>query len=301
MALIVLVAFLCFFQRLTMVWNQNFPFDSWGHLYFIVSVKRQRTGPFKPIWTDVVGGGYYHYPLLTHWFISLLPESILISRWVKVLNPIFEGVALLFCMLLSLWAGISPVTVSASGLLYIFTPMIFSKVGIGPTSYFSTRLYSELSTGMLLLLTFLPLPLDRSILILLVGLLVSYIALSSKFGLQMLFLVIIPAAFLSQKFYFLLAIIIGLTFSIFISKGVAIKIWREQWNHLLWYLSKVKTMPISDRNSFLNFKKAFSTSGLKEKVKNIAFLIVGKNSFTSTILKFPILVAIPILLFNNNN
>ena len=290
------VVLLCFIQRLSMVWRVRFAFDSWGHFYFLTAVKRQKTGPFAPIWINVAEGGPFHYPLLTHWLLSLLPEATLQKR-IKAINPFFEALWLGFCMVLSFWAEVDAVVVLGAGLLYIFTPMMFSKVAIGSTSHFTTRLYSELSTGLLLLLAFLPLPASDVVLCILMAFLVAYIVLSSKFGLQVVLLVVLPAALFTPKPVLVAALIFGFIGAVAASRGSVLNVWREQGRHLLWYLGEVRkgTVPASDRNSLALFREALALSNTKEKLIQFGFVLAGRNSFTGLAIKFPVVIIVALL------
>lgn len=293
------VVLACFLQRLSMVWRVRFSFDSWGHLYFLTAVKHQRTGPFAPIQVDVAEGGPFHYPHLTHWLMSFLPQAVL-GRWIKVVNPVFEALGLAASMALARTAGLDAGVVAAAGLAYVFTPMVFSKVAIGSTSHFTTRLYSELSAGLLLLLAFLPLPLSSAMLVLPMVVLVAYIVLSSKFGLQMVLLVVLPAALLASKPAPIAGLVLGFASAVAVSRGGILKTWREQGRHLLWYLgeSRKGKLPITDRNGLAPFRMAFGAPCLKQKIVHLGFALVGRNSFSGLVLKFPVAIATALLVWN---
>lgn len=297
--LLAAIVLVCLLQRLSMVWNVRFSFDSWGHFYFLTAVKRQKTGPFAPIHVDVLAGGPFHYPLLTHWFLSFLPQAML-GRWIKAVNPMFETLGLAAYLALSVAAGLDAGVVAAAGLVYVFTPMLFSKVAIGSTSHFSTRLYSELSAGLLLLLAFLPLPLSGAVLVLLMVVLVAYIVLSSKFGLQMVLLLVLPAALLAWKPALLAGLVLGFASAVAVSQGGILKTWREQGRHLLWYLGETRKgkMPITDRNGLAPFREAFTAPSLKEKIVHFGFALAGRNSFSGLALKFPVAIAAALLVWS---
>ena len=299
--LLAAVVLVCLLQRLSMVWRVRFSFDSWGHLYFLTAVKRQKTGPFAPIHADVAEGGPFHYPLLTHWLLSFLPQAVL-GRWIKAVNPVFEALGLAASMALARAAGLDGLVVAAAGLAYVFTPMMFSKVAIGSTSHFTTRLYSELSAGLLLLLAFLPLPLSGAVLVLPMAVLVAYIVLSSKFGLQMVLLVVLPAALLAWKPALIAGLVLGFAGAVAVSQGGILKTWREQGRHLLWYLGETRKgkMPIADRNGLAPFRKAFAAPSLKEKIVHFGFALAGRNFFSGLVLKFPVAIAAALLVWSGS-
>lgn len=289
----VLIMFvLCFLQRLSLVWRNPLVFDSWGHLFFLTAVRDQKTGPFKPINVNVVSGGPFNYPLLSHWLLSRVFPACIPLNWIKAANPIIEAVCLALYMIIAYSAGLSVEVVTSTAILYVFTPMIFSKVSIGPNGLFTTRLYSELATGILMMLAYLPVPLSSFILTSIMAVLVAYVLLSSKFGLQVLVLLVLPSSILTGNFSLALALIFGTCLALLVTKGQAWNVWLEQWRHLEWYFreAKQKNAPIVDRNSVNTFRRAFENKSRKKQMIELMFALAARNSFTALIVKFPVAV-----------
>lgn len=287
------VIILCLIQRLSMTWRLRPSFDNWGHTFFVSAVRKQKTGPFRPINVDVVEGGAFNYPLLSHWLLSFLPEHVF-KKYIKLVNPAIESLGLALYLAVSFSAGVEMKIVLAAGLLYVLTPMIFSKVAIGPSSNFTTRTYSEIAAGLLLLFAFLPVSVTPITLSFLMTILVAYIILSSKFGLQFVLLVVLPASIITFNLPLFFGILMSFALSILVSKGAAISIWQEQARHLIWYLGQVRAnrIDIANRNGMAPFRKAFNAGGLKSKITHFCFALVAQNSFAGLVLKFPMVIAV---------
>ena len=135
---------LCFLHRALLTYNQPIQFDGWGHLYYSVLVKEQKSGPFGPIEPNVVAKGKFHYPLLFHWIISRLPRRVLL-KFNKLVCPTLDASILAISIFYFSKQEIDIKIIFVASLLYIFGPSYFSKISIGPRStLFSTRIFSEL-------------------------------------------------------------------------------------------------------------------------------------------------------------
>lgn len=286
-----LVALLCFFQRSAMAWGVPKSFDTWGHIYFVTAVKRQNTGPFSPIKVNAPGADLFNYPLFSHWILSKLPESMF-RRWANFVVPAIESLFLVVFLIISHFGGVNGDVVISAGLIYVFTPMLFSKISLGPVSQFSTRSFSELVISFLILTWILPLNIPPMSWMVLVAVIVQYVALASKFGLQVIVLVIFPASVLAGDIIFLSGLVIGVAVAILLTRGTAIQTWREQIQHLRWYYSEVRkgNMPVRSRNNRTQFSSALKVETLKKKLTHLVYAIFATNSFTATAIKFPALL-----------
>lgn len=292
MELFLLLLLISFLNRIIIVLNTKTDFDTFGHLYFLKEVKDQKVGPFGTIQTKVSGSKGFKAPFLWHWFFGLLPVKFVL-KYQKWINPILDIVFTMVIYLLSLLIGLSEFNSFLVGLLYLFTPMWFSRISTGPRiKSLTPRLSSELLTNLFFIVTLLPLEISVSIRVILGMILCMFVIQSSKFGLQA-FLLLTPIVSIFTlnpiPIYSLLA---GILASFVITKGHFIETLKNQFMHLKWYFQKNLNgeMPISNRNRLSNL---FSFSVKESKLKNIKSAIIKMltiNSFTAVLLKMPVVL-----------
>jgi len=136
--------FLSLAQRLVARYNVPPTYDSYGHLFYIRSIKEQKTGPFSPININRAGvDASFHHPFIFHWFFSTFNYNFLLryQHWINpVIDSMFSGVIYLAIIA----AGISSTESAIITLCYIFAPNNFSRISIGPrTNAFTMRLLPE--------------------------------------------------------------------------------------------------------------------------------------------------------------
>ena len=176
---------IAFGTRFLVVRHAAISFDTYGHLYFIKEIKAQRSGPFGAIAPKIVGATTFRHPFLWHWLLGILPAPALL-RHQKWINATLDALFSLIAYIVVLWMGFSESIAFFTALLYVFTPMWFSRLSTGPRiECLTPRLSSELAAN-LFFITFLFKDVTGDTLFLLTGmLLTAFIMLSSKFGLYL--------------------------------------------------------------------------------------------------------------------
>lgn len=287
---------ICLIQRLALTWRQATKFDTWGHIYFTLAVKRQKRGPFRPIVPRIVEPGPFHYPFLAHWLIGRLPERVIV-RYSRYINPVADALFVAAAGSFLLARGADPDAVLLAALLYVFTPLFFSKVAIGPrVADFTTRLYSEIALSAYFLIaifgTGAPVAVDMAIGVILL----AYIVLSSKFGTQAVFFLVAPFAAVTLSWQVGGSLVLAILLAFAISRGQFGEMLRSQYSHLAWYFRTAIA-----GGAFTGNRNALSTlfdwkpeRSLKGNLVQTVFNVVGRNAFTGTLIKAPILPAIAI-------
>jgi hypothetical protein len=263
-------------------------FDSWGHLYFAMEVKKQRSGPFRPLYPRVAGGEAFYYPLFVHWLYGFLPRSLLRGH-ITLINPTIESLFLMAALALAGAAGLPSELILAAGALYILTPLWFSKLAIGPRVLaFTPRLASEVAYPLALAIVLFDFGLSPAVAVPSAALLLAVILLGSKFGVQVVFFVTPLAAALAQSWQLALAGLIGLLVAWIGSGGAFGKQLRQQAAHLAWYFGELRhgRMYVSGRNKLSQLLPTSSKLTAAE-ARKLVFRWFGYNSFTAVILKAP--------------
>lgn len=263
-------------------------FDSWGHLYFILEKKREKTGPFAPIKPRVSGGTIFHYPFFGHWIYAFLPKAVL-RRYLSILNPILETVFLILFLCVMVFAKFSNELLISTGIGYILTPLWFSKAAFGPrVLVFTTRLISEVAYPLALAIVLFDIGAPTAVTVFLSAILFALILLSSKFGVQTVFFVTPVTAALAGSLSLAIAGLLGLAAAWIVSRGVFGTQLAKQGKHLAWFLSELRSgrAMVNGRNKFSDLiPRSLRPSG--QEIKKIAFGWLGRNSFTAVLLKAP--------------
>lgn len=288
------LGFALFLQRLTLVWRYHRKFDPWGHLFFVCAVQEQRTGPVNPINVPVVEGGEFHYPLFVHWCLSGIPKKFLL-RFAELINPIVEAILISMLLIFLYVTGMDEDVIIWTFLLYMFTPLLFSKVALGPNvTQFTTRIYSELAATLMLAVIVGSDVLPLALQCVLTSTLIAFIAMSSKFGLQVITLIFLPVSLLLMNGALIFGWIAGLGLAILISRGALLNTFQAQLDHLIWYFKGMRdgSLPMADRSSF---------SFLKEKgagyFRNVMFGLLIRNPYTVLLIKAPSFCLLPLWIF----
>lgn len=292
MAEILLLTLAAFTLRILTVINALPGFDSYGHLYFVKESKVQKKGPFGEIATKIVGSAGIRAPFLWHWLIGFFPfEKIL--QFQKWINPGIDAVFAVLIYLFALWIDLNKQSALFMTLLYLFTPMWFSRLSIGSRlANFTPRLTSEVITNLFFVLTILPLGIPIWLSLMCGALLSSFVLLSSKFGLQALLFLVPLTSLLAWDFVPIGALSFGILLTFALTKGGFLKTLKAQLTHLVWYFRKnlKGEVPISSRNSFAKLCAPPSTGeGFLRHVGVILLRMVSFNSYTSVLIKMPVL------------
>ena len=297
LGLLLLLAVANLVHRLFLLPASPMVFDSWGHLYFTMEVRRAKSGPFGALHPRVPGSAPFHYPLFVHWIYSFLPE-----RWLRhrtaIINPVVESLFLASILALALAAGFDRLTVALSGLLYILTPLWFSKTAFGPRVLnFTSRLASEAAFPLAIAFALWDLGLPDVVALALATFFLAIILLGSKFGVQAVFFLVPPTGLIAGSWLLGAAFALAVLLSWIVSGGAFGKQLRQQAAHLGWYLGELRAgrAMVLRRNNFADLvPRSLRISGME--FKKLAFGWLGRNSFTAVLLKAPHLPLIPVLL-----
>lgn len=291
---LIALVLLAVISRLLVVRSSVTRFDAYGHMYFAKEIKRQRTGVFGEIILNIVGSTGFIQPFLWHWLVARFPidRVVRFQRWI---NPMLDALFALAIYFIVLWCGLGKVYALYASALYICTPMFFSVVSKGPRiSSFTPRLSSELATNLFFVVSLLPLGLPEWAAITIAAVLAAFVILASKFGLQALLFITPLVSLLLLTPDPLLSMMLGFVGVLAVSRG---KFWASvsaQVKHLVWYCKKnlKGEMPISRRNSFKALFQMDPSKGKITNLLNIAYQMATVNSYTSVLVKMPVLLAV---------
>ncbi len=283
---------LCTIQRLTMCWRVPRAFDSWAHLAFTIAAKRQKSGIYGPI--SLSPGHKLHYPLLAHRAIGLLPETLLL-RYAGVINVFVESTFLLV-FLLMIGESASPRVVMLTGLLHVLTPMLFSKVTLGTSSHFSPRLYSELMCNLVVISVWGPAHPAQPVQWGIVAGGSCYLLMSSKFGTQVCFFLLLPAMVVSSRWDLAACVTASVLICLTVSGGQFAQAIREQVSHLHWYWNRGRfsRSGVGARGHWQEIARAFKIPAWRERMEQLALAIGARNPWTAILVKMPIVSVLAI-------
>jgi len=266
-------------------------FDETGHLYFAKEVKRQGVGPFGSIMLKVVEAEKLSNPFMWNWLISFLP-AVFLAKYYKIVNPCLDAAftVVLFFLLYSL--PLSHELVVIGSLLYLLTPMWFSRLSIGPrVNELTPRLASEIATNLFFIVTLLPIGWEQNAIIAVGAVLAFFVLTTSKFGLQALVLLVPTVSIISQSYFPIISLCFGFILGLVLSKHSFSNALSHHIKHLAWYFQKnlKGEMPVSKRNSFdRDYEYRLDESRFWYLLRVIN-LLIGRNSYTGVILKLPVL------------
>tara|TARA_B100000989_G_scaffold1766_1_gene1116 strand:+ start:9300 stop:10868 length:1569 start_codon:yes stop_codon:yes gene_type:complete len=284
----IILVTITFVLRYLIIFKSENNFDVFGHLYFVKQVKKKGRGPFTSIETRILESVEIEHPFLWHWFVGRLPIGLII-KYNRLLNPLLDSVYVLIIYFLTLKMGFSLEDASWVILLYLFSPLFFTKLNLGPRIFCTPRLFSEVLVNLFLILTILPLGINDELRILLGAICVFFVLGSSKFGLQAILFLTPLVCIFENNFVPLATSFAGLVGILVCSNFRFAKSVKEQLKHLAWYFKKNLTneTAVSRRN---DFKRIFSFEKDKTLTNNFSRLIirlVQDFSYSSIILKFP--------------
>lgn len=286
--ILILVAFLV---RMLACRGVSQSFDSHGHLYFAKELKAQKQGPFGSITTKVIEGVGFSAPFLWHWIIGLIPLVFTI-KYQRYWNPIIDSLFAISVYAITLHLGYPSGTAILAYLLYLFTPMWFSRLAVGPrVEAFTPRLTCEIVTNLFFVVVCLPIAAPYWFLLLGGGILAGFVLASAKFGVQTLLFVTPMVAIFTTTFLPLAALLLGILIVAVASKGAFLNSLRQQFAHLHWYfLKNLKGgVAISNRNHFgSEYLKTNGETFAKYLARLLATLCF-RNSFTGVFIKLPVL------------
>jgi len=297
----IVIGGVCFFSRIALINFKKFGFDESGHFYFS-KLSLSNCSPFQPIRMNVIEAEDYSIPLLFNYYSGLLIRSSAIR--LKLFNPILESI---FCMIFYLVLSYFKVQDSfLIILLYIFSPINFTSLNVGPRVLtFTPRLISELlGIGFTICILLIDNGGNEEYINLIYITAVIFGAIiinGSKFGVQFLALFSITYSILTFSLMPIAVIGSAFSLSLLFSRKYGIKMLKNQLSHLAWYFKKnmANKMAISERNSLKNVISLIKNYKKKSTPKKIFQELLIRNSYTSILIKFPVLFYIVIYYISN--
>jgi len=215
-----------------------------------------------------------------------------------LINPLFETGFLVLALLMAMAAGWTPGLVLIAGLAYVFTPLWFSKLAIGPRVLnFTTRTFSELIYPLALGIVLFPLPMPDIAAVLAGAVLLAMVLLGSKFGVQTVFMVTPVVALFASSPILAVSLLLATGIALVVSGGNFARQLRQQGAHLGRYFSELRygRMPVTARNSIAKLREWSSDKPRSRNVRRLVFNWFATNSFTGVLLRAPHIVLIVIL------
>jgi len=286
-------------HRLFLQARDPMTFDSWGHLYLTFAVQRSGRGPFKPIRPQVVGAGDFYYPLLPHWTYSHLPNRFLL-QYNRLINPLIETAFLFLAVCIAIAGGVPSEWALTGALGYVFTPLWFTKLMIGPrVLQFTTRMFSEvlypLAVGVLLL----PMPFPDWVAVLIGAALFAAVLLGSKFGVQVVSFVTPLIALIGGSLGTAIAWLLAFGLAHAVSRGNFAFQLRQQIAHLRWFAAAFQEgrvhVQAQGRNSLKALVQWVPEKSFVKNFRRLVFVWFARNSVTSLILRAPHLVSTAVM------
>ena len=140
---ILLLGILAILVRMIFIRTAETNFDTYGHLYFASEVKGQKVGPFGGIKTKVFESAEFYHPFLWHWLISRFPIKAVLKKQ-KYINPLVDAFLAVCLYIFLTKAGFRPFEALVGYFLYLFTPIFFSRIAMGPrVNSLTPRLFAE--------------------------------------------------------------------------------------------------------------------------------------------------------------
>ena len=290
-----LLTILALAVRLFSVHKNNIGHDTYGHLYFAKEIKEQKTGPFGAIKPKVVGADSFRNPFLWNWIISFfdINRVLKVQKWI---NPTIDAFFAVLIYFVVIRVGYSESIALQTMLVYLLTPMWFSRFSIGPRiSSLTPRLTGELVTNLYFMLMFLPLGIAEEIVYIVIILLGLIILLTSKFGIQAMLFLTPLVALLTWDIKPLIVFLLSLFLGVAITRGQLLKAIKIQIEHLVAYYKKNLSgeMIVSDRNKFSGILDCIrKKQSYSRKILSVISQVLVLNSYTAVLIKMPILLLV---------
>lgn len=277
-------------------------FDSHGHLYFATELKNQNQGPFGTIKTKVVEGTSYTTPFLWHWIIALFPLNFIRKYqkyWNSLIDALFAFLIYEVCKLL----GLDQTQGMLAFAIYVFTPMWFSRVSLGPRiGSFTPRLSGEVVTNIFFMSVCLPFDVPIYTLYI-IGILSSfYVLASSKFGIQALLFLTPIISLIAENWLPLNVLLLSIIMVILVSKGKFLNSLKHQILHLTLYFAKnlKGEVSVANRNRIDKLYYQKKNERITFYLFRLLNTLVARNSYFGVIVKLPVLWLTLLIYINAN-
>ena len=268
-------------------------FDTYGHLYTCHQVEVGKTGPLKPIKTKMVGSKDFPYPVLYHWMLVKIFGFKNFLNWHWRLNPIMD---LLFTVLMGfVFYSLFGLEIALkSSLLYLLIPLCFTLISSGPRlRSWSPRLFTEVTVGLYFIVPYmsnhLNVPFAYWICFALMTILAIIVLGSSKFGLQALVFIGVPASLFSWSTIFIFPGLAAFLLLILLTKGDYYNTVLRQYTHLKMYYQRNKAgkAAVRDRSNVLKSMKFPEGISLFKRLTMFVFIRPSENGILAMLLRFP--------------
>lgn len=238
-----IIPFLSFLlQSYPRFFNKFFGVDVWTRLIEIDLVrKNDHRIPKKKINNQFIIDGYFDYPPLFPFIFSFFPKKSLL-KYQGFISPLIDSLQVVLVFFIAYFLTNNPWLSITSQLIYLLTPMIAIE-----NSYFTPRSFGYLlfSAAVIFFIFFFyqPTVLNFSIGIILTTL----VFLSHRFATQSLVFLAIFLTFYFKSPVFILEILSGFLFAVFLTRGYYLRVLRGHFSNIyFWFLNRDKrfTHPI---------------------------------------------------------
>lgn len=283
------IIIICIFVRLFPARKSATGFDTYGHIYLSQELKKNWEGFWNGVQLNCWNSEKYKLPFLWHFIVSLFPIKLIIThqRWI---NAIIDSLFAVFIYYTAIKFIGNEKQALVATLIYLFTPMWFTQISMGPRVHTLTpRLFSEITFNLLLIESYKYSQGGDLIHLGIATCLVMVIMMSSKFGMQVIMFLGIPISIILLKFDLFFVIIAGLTGTIIISRGKMIDVILQHFTHLReYYLNSINNKNDIRKRNVFQINKIIKLLNKFEIIKGLK-IILFKNSYTAVIFKMPII------------
>ncbi len=289
---LLLIAILAFSIRIApVIKTERVDFDTYGHLYYASAIREQKRNPWDSINIQCWAGEKFSHPFLLHWLIGRFKKQTF-TKYQKIINPALDALFAVFIYYASQlhFGGDKKISVLCV-LLYIFTPMWFSRISMGPRVHnFTPRLITEIAFPVLIFIALYredPGNILHSVLI--EVLIITLIINSTKFGVQVILFMVPLIAAITFKHELIISVALAVIVTSIISRGGFFAQMKRQARHLIEYYHSNRRNQTSttDRNRFIKIRIKKLQS--KEEIKKIIYCYLYNNSYTAVIIKMPLI------------
>lgn len=300
-----LIAMAAFFIRvLPVIRNDRIDFDTYGHLYYASAIREQKKNPWDSIKIQCWAGENFSHPFLVHWLLGRVKKNIVLT-YQKIINPTLDTLFSIFIYQGSIayFEGSKKIGLICV-LLYMFTPMWFSKISMGPRVHnFTPRLITEIAFPMLIYFGLYKSEAGNELQVIVCQILLIMLILNStKFGVQVIIFMVPIISTINSTPKLTLSAILAIIITTIVSKGKFYNQIRRQVAHLIEYYhsNRKNETSTTDRNRFekINLRKITS----RDEVRKLIYCYLYNNSYTAVITKMPVIVlAIANLVYGISN
>ncbi len=270
---------------LRLFFKKDIDFDTYFHLYFIEFIRNNGTKNLIEQKRFIKPFDLY-YPWLMHFFISIFPKKFDMF-FERFFNPFLDSLFTVFLYIIAFYITGSNNQALIVAILYIFTPVMFTTLSLGPRiKSFTPRLFGEIVGGMMFIFEYLYF-LNGNYIYLVLAIVFSGLAyLSSKFSVQAIVFISIFLFLSTFDMEYLVVLVGGFILSMVLSRGKYLEVLKQQAVHLKWYFIRNiqgKTS-VSNRNSIKELVGHFKN----KRYKKIVGALLFQNTYIIILTRFPL-------------